>query len=41
MIKCVNGKKLRGLIEQTLKQAYTDPAFANVSFYADMNGDMD
>lgn len=41
MIKCVNGKKLRALMESTIKEAYADSAFANVSFFADMNGNMD
>lgn len=41
MIKCRNSKALRALIENTLKQAYGDRAFHNVSFYADMNGSLD
>ncbi|MDE6030619.1 MAG: primosomal protein N', partial [Oscillospiraceae bacterium] len=41
MIKCRNSKPLRELIEVTLKQAYNDSAFHNVSFYADMNGGLD
>ena len=39
MIKCKNSRRLRALMEKTLKRAYTDKAFANVSFFADMNGD--
>lgn len=39
MIKCKNSRRLRALMERTLKRAYTDKAFANVSFFADMNGD--
>lgn len=39
MIKCKNSRKLRALMEKTLKQAYSDKAFANVSVFADMNGD--
>ncbi|MGN1118904.1 MAG: primosomal protein N', partial [Oscillospiraceae bacterium] len=41
LIKCRNSKALRALVEKTLKQAYSDKEFANVSFYADMNGGMD
>ena len=39
MIKCRNSRRLRALMEQTLKRAYADKAFTNVSFFADMNGD--
>lgn len=39
MIKCRNSRRLRALMEQTLKRAYTNKAFTNVSFFADMNGD--
>lgn len=41
MIKCRNSSHLRALIEKTLRQAYSDARFANVSFYADMNGEID
>lgn len=41
MIKCRNSRALRELIEGVLKQAYSDSAFHNVSFYADMNGGFD
>ncbi len=41
MIKCRNSKSLRALIESTMKQAYSDRAFHNVSFHADMNGGLD
>ncbi len=40
MIKCRNGSMLRRLIENSLKASGQDSAFANVGFYADMNGDI-
>lgn len=41
MIKCRNSKTLRSVMEKTLRDAYGDPAFANISFFADMNGEID
>lgn len=41
MVKCRNSSPLRRLMEKTLREAYSDQRFANVSFYADMNGSMD
>ena len=38
IVKCKNSKALRSVVEATLKQASRHGAFANVSFYADMNG---
>ncbi|MGN0687754.1 MAG: primosomal protein N' [Oscillospiraceae bacterium] len=40
IIKCINSSTLRRLIESALKAAGQDEAFRNVSFFADMNGDM-
>lgn len=39
--KCKNSASLRGVVEKTLKQASADDMFKNVSFYADINGNMD
>lgn len=41
LVKCRNSASLRTVVEQTLKAAYSDAGFANVSFYADINGNMD
>ena len=41
ILKCINSSALRGLVGETMKQAAQNAAFANVSFYADMNGGMD
>ncbi len=38
ILKCRNSSQLRRLVELTLKEAGADKAFANVAFYADMNG---
>lgn len=38
LVKCVNSVPLRLVVEQSLKRAYTDKAFDNVHFYADING---
>lgn len=40
-VKCKNSKSLREVVEKTLKQALADELFKNVSFYADINGNMD
>ncbi len=40
IIKCRNSSALRRLIENSLKAAGQDKAFANVSFHADMNGEL-
>lgn len=41
ILKCINSSALRRLVSTTMRQAAQKPAFANVSFYADMNGSMD
>lgn len=41
LVKCRNSKALREVVESTLRQAAGDEAFRNVSFYADVNGNMD
>jgi primosomal protein N' (replication factor Y) len=41
LVKCKNGRALREVFEKTLKAAYSDSAFANVSFYADINGNIE
>lgn len=38
LVKCVNSVPLRLVVERSLKRAYTDKAFDNVHFYADING---
>ncbi len=39
IVKCRNSGPLRRLIETALKQAASDKAFRNVSYFADMNGE--
>lgn len=41
LVKCKNSKSLREVVESTLRQALSDERFRNVSFYADMNGNID
>ena len=41
IMKCKNSKSLREVVETTLKQAAQDEQFKNVSFYADINGNVD
>lgn len=41
LAKCKNSRSLREVVEKTLKQAFADVLFKNVSFYADINGNMD
>lgn len=41
LVKCKNSVSLRGVVEKTLKQASADELFKNVSFYADINGNID
>ena len=41
ILKCINSSALRRLVSITMQQAAQNAAFANVSFYADMNGSMD
>lgn len=41
LVKCRNSKSLREVVESTLRQALSDEQFRNVSFYADMNGNID
>lgn len=40
IIKCRNSSTLRRLVENSLKAAGQDKMFANVGFFADMNGEM-
>ncbi len=40
IIKCKNGKKFRAVMSKTLRDAYNSEAPKNVSFYADMNGEI-
>lgn len=40
IIKCRNSSTLRRLIENSLRAAGQDGAFANVGFFADMNGEL-
>ena len=39
LLKCKNTAEMRALIRSLLEQAYADKAFANISVFADMNGD--
>lgn len=41
IIKCKNSKSLREVVRAALKQAYNDKSFENVSFYADINGNVE
>lgn len=41
LVKCKNSRSLREVVESTLRQASSDEMFRNVSFYADINGDID
>lgn len=41
LVKCKNSKALREVVESTLRQAAADDRFRNVSFYADVNGNID
>ena len=41
IIKCKNSKSLREVVRAALKQAYDDKTFENVSFYADINGNVE
>lgn len=41
IVKCRNNKLFRGVVGQTLKDAYTDTAFYNTAFYADIGGDIE
>lgn len=40
VIKCRFNRQFRGILSDTLMSAYKDPAFAFVSFYADINGEV-
>ena len=39
LLKCKNTAEMRSFIRSLLEQAYADKAFANISLFADMNGD--
>ena len=39
LLKCKNTAEMRAFIRSLLEQAYADRAFANISLFADMNGD--
>ena len=39
LLKCKNTAEMRAFIRSLLEQAYADKAFANISLFADMNGD--
>ena len=39
LLKCKNTAEMRAFIRSLLEQAYADRAFADVSVFADMNGD--
>lgn len=41
LVKCKNSKALREVVESTLRQASGDEMFRNISFYADVNGNID
>lgn len=41
LVKCKNSKSLREVVESTLRQALSDERFRSISFYADMNGNID
>lgn len=41
LVKCKNSRSLREVVESTLRQAAGDEMFRNVSFYADVNGNID
>ncbi len=41
LVKCKNSGSLREVVEKTLNQAASDKLFDNVSFYADINGNID
>lgn len=41
LVKCKNSASLRAVVDKTLKAAYSDELFKNVSFYADINGNID
>ena len=40
VIKCRFNKQFRAIMNDLLLQAYKDPAFTNVSFYVDINGEI-
>ncbi len=38
IVKCSNSRAFRTVVRETMKQAYSDKDFENVTFYADING---
>lgn len=41
IVKCSNSPEFRKVVSDTLRQAYADKDFDNVTFYADINGNID
>ena len=41
IVKCKNSPLFRSVVEASLKQAYSEPMFNNVAFFADINGSIE
>ena len=41
VVKCSNSPSFRAVVREAMKRAYADKAFDNVTFYADINGNID